>query len=378
MIAVPDFNSHFHGEVVFQIDAGGRWTMLNDAWQLMTGRSAAEMLGEKFTDSIHPADLAGVQEVLVRVMSGQISETQIECRILSAKGDPRWAEVKIRAWCGGDDQRVAAAGSIQDTTARKLATDQIAGALRREQQLNQLRSEFITVASHELRTPLAGIMHSAETLKDYGEELTPEERLKYADIVLRGAKRIDALIDEVLILGKAQAGRLVFRPQNLPLRDFILRCAAELPIKNEHAARIRLEFSLPKVIYCMDGVLLRHTLVNLLTNALKYSPSDTPVFLGAFEEDETAVIFRIRDRGIGIPPNDMPHLFDPFHRGSNVGATKGSGVGLSITKACVECQGGTISCDSVLGSGTTFRVRLPYQPPGVRDIAAASAGVVFR
>jgi signal transduction histidine kinase len=108
----------------------------------------------------------------------------------------------------------------------------------------------------------------------------------------------------------------------------------------------------------VDPQLLRHILVNLLTNALKYSPPDTAVECYVGEENSGELVFSVQDRGIGIPREDLPRLFESFHRGTNVGNIQGTGIGLHIVKACVELHRGSIEVDSEPGRGTTFHVRI--------------------
>ena len=111
----------------------------------------------------------------------------------------------------------------------------------------------------------------------------------------------------------------------------------------------------------LDEKLLRHTLTNLLSNAVKYSPADATVELEV-EASREAITFLVRDRGIGVPPEDQPRLFESFHRARNVGNVEGTGLGLTIVKQCVELHGGTVDFDSRPGEGTTFIVCLPSAP----------------
>jgi signal transduction histidine kinase len=252
---------------------------------------------------------------------------------------------------------------MRDVTVSRQAGEQMQAALLREQELNRLRNEFITMASHEFRTPLAGIMHSAEILKEYGHDLLPAKRDRYHGLILGGAKRIDNLIEEVLILGKTQAGRLTCRPHSLDLRAFVDRCLSELPINAASIARVRVSLNLAKDTHPLDAALLRHSLMNLLANGLKYSGPDKPVDLRIGDQDGRLLIIEVEDYGIGVPPKDLPDLFTPFHRGSNIGNVKGSGVGLSIVKSCVDVHRGTIDVVSEVDKGSKFTVRIPITPP---------------
>jgi len=114
----------------------------------------------------------------------------------------------------------------------------------------------------------------------------------------------------------------------------------------------------------LDAQLLRHILVNLLGNALKYSPPDSAVECYVAAEDDGNLVFSVQDRGIGIPAEDLPRLFETFHRGANVGSIQGTGIGLHIVKECVGLHRGSIDVDSEPGRGTIFHVRLHAPPAG--------------
>jgi signal transduction histidine kinase len=165
-------------------------------------------------------------------------------------------------------------------------------------------------------------------------------------------------MEEVLLLGRVDAGKVTFRPAPIDLRTMCERLIDEVRSATEARCPIQLHFTPADRPARGDEGLLRHILINLLTNAVKYSPSGNAVELHIGQQ-EAFVIITIRDHGIGIPAEDLPHLFDAFHRGRNVGDVPGSGLGMVIVKRCVDLHGGTIQCESRTGEGTTFAVRLP-------------------
>jgi signal transduction histidine kinase len=166
------------------------------------------------------------------------------------------------------------------------------------------------------------------------------------------------LLNKVLLLGKADSGKLQCQPAPLDLEQFCRQLVEELQIstgeKHEIVFRSKGEFSEA----VLDESLLRHIFTNLLSNAIKYSPAGGTVRFELIHQDETA-IFQIQDEGIGIPPEDQKRLFQPFDRAKNVGKIPGTGLGLAIVKKCVEAHGGQISVTSEVGVGTTFTVMLP-------------------
>jgi signal transduction histidine kinase len=169
------------------------------------------------------------------------------------------------------------------------------------------------------------------------------------------------LIDEVLLLGKVEAGQLQFTPGPLDLAVFCTHLADEMHSATKRAAPIQVELGARPSTAHGDEALLRHIFSNLLSNAVKYSPAGTPVRF-AVERAGPDAVFTVADRGIGIPEADRAHIFGAFQRAANVGNIQGSGLGLVIVKRCVDLHGGRISLVSRLGEGTTVTVTLPLFP----------------
>lgn len=232
--------------------------------------------------------------------------------------------------------------------------------LQMERELHDLKSQFVSTVSHEFRTPLGVIMSSAENLRDYHERFTPEQRAEHLRDIFDASRTMSGLMEEVLLLGRVESGKVAFRPAPLDLPALCERLIEEVQSATDARCPIQLTSNIATADRPARGDegLLRHILVNLLTNAVKYSPAGHPVEL-TVETGEPFATFTIRDRGIGIPATDLPHLFDAFHRGANVGDAPGTGLGLVIVKRCLDLHGGTIDCQSTTGEGTTFTVRLP-------------------
>ena len=166
------------------------------------------------------------------------------------------------------------------------------------------------------------------------------------------------LMEEVLLLGRFDAGKMNFDPVLLDLRSLCERIVSEVTSANGGACSIRLQFNTDVKAVRTDERLLRHILTNLLTNAVKYSEPGSPVEL-VVESEPEKVVFKICDYGIGIPEADQQWLFNAFHRARNVGNRPGTGLGLVIVKRCAELHGGSISLTSKTGEGTTATVSLP-------------------
>lgn len=247
----------------------------------------------------------------------------------------------------------------RDITEQHRAEEELARTLEKEKQLNELKSRFVSMTSHEFRTPLTTILSSTELLQSHSYKWGEPRDLKHLERIHTAVERMTELLNGVLVLSRAEAGRLEFHPQPLNLEQFCRDLVEDLQSSApEHQLLFSLTGNCTQV--AMDEKLLQHILPNLLSNAIKYSPRGGSV---RFEVTctNTSVCFQIQDQGIGIPTADLPHLFESFHRAKNVGNISGTGLGLAIVKKSVDLHGGTISVTSEVGIGTTFIVILPLQ-----------------
>jgi PAS domain S-box-containing protein len=253
-----------------------------------------------------------------------------------------------------------------DITERKKSEQDTREALERQQELNELRSRFVAMTSHEFRTPLASILSSGEILKHYGERLPATEKAQVLDTIAASVQRMMRMLDRVLLIGKSEAQMLAFEPGPLDLEQLCRQLMQEArALQPDSRCELRLEFAAADGAGLHDEKLLRHILGNLLSNAVKYSPLGGEVLCRVFLEGRQLVL-EVSDQGIGIPADEITHLFASFHRASNVGAIPGTGLGLAIVKNAVDLYGGTIDVSSQAGpggAGSCFTVRLPQGLP---------------
>ncbi len=257
-----------------------------------------------------------------------------------------------------------------DVTERRLAEIEMQRALDQEKELSELKSRFISIASHEFRTPLTTILSSAELLEHYSHRWSDAKKLDYFKRIQTAVRHMVDLINDVLVVGKSDAGKQVFEPVPLDLIGFCGAIINEIQPDGSHPQPIVFHASGDCANAVMDERLLRHILSNLLSNAIKYSPPKAPIEFSLHGRDGQAV-FDISDHGIGIPPDDLAHLYDTFHRAGNVGNIAGTGLGMTIVKRSVDLHGGTIEVNSRVGaeSGTRFTVTLPLVsvPPAAAE-----------
>ncbi|MBZ0280862.1 MAG: HAMP domain-containing histidine kinase [Anaerolineae bacterium] len=253
--------------------------------------------------------------------------------------------------------------TLRDVTERKRMEEEILKSemlrieLEKDREFLNLKEEFIATVSHDFRTPLTVILTSSEILENYYERLTPDRRKEQLGRIRQQVFYMKELLDDVLILSKDRL-QVDFKPSPLTLDQFCKGLFETIRLTNggKHRFIFRSEGefdSLP-----MDEKLLQRILVNLLTNAVKYSPNGGDVCLELSREDNT-VLLQITDQGRGIPPEKMARLYEPFLRGNNTADIPGTGLGMAIVYQSVRAHGGTIDVQSVVNQGTTIKVRLP-------------------
>jgi PAS domain S-box-containing protein len=227
------------------------------------------------------------------------------------------------------------------------------------QELDRKKDEFLSVASHELRTPLTTIKGYTQLLSQTVNDLEPDERATYINAVLGEIERMMGLISELLDVSRIETNRLQIHPQEIRWVDFIAGRVTAFRV--QHTTReIRFAASMPETVVHADPDRMRQVVDNLLSNALKYSAEGTAIDVSvALDEDQ--ILAAVTDHGIGIPRDEIPQLFERFHRARNVSSRYygGLGLGLYIAKAIVEAHDGAIAVYSEEGVGSTFTVRLP-------------------
>jgi signal transduction histidine kinase len=237
---------------------------------------------------------------------------------------------------------------------------------QRAQRLARLQMEFVAGVSHELRTPLAVICSAGDNLAD-GLVAGGEQAQRYGALIRTEGRRLTEMVEQILTFAGAQAGRLKYHFQPVDVGEVIERVTSALTSAAQQAGvalESRVEPETPQVI--ADPVALAQCLRNLINNALKYAASGQWVGVSAAPADGGRRIeIRVEDRGPGIPPADLPHIFEPFYRGRNAGQaqTHGAGLGLSLVKGVIEAHRGTVRVESRPGEGTRFILRLPAAGP---------------
>ncbi|MTJ13381.1 hybrid sensor histidine kinase/response regulator [Anabaena sp. UHCC 0187] len=241
------------------------------------------------------------------------------------------------------------------------AKDQALKALEQEQELNRIKSEFVSMISHDFRNPLTSIQGFAGLLECGGNIPPPETINRYIGKINNAVDQLLLLLDEILIIGNMEAVKMQYESVHINLKEFCQEVIDTLKYSVNNQHQICFTCSEEPTDADMDSTLLQRILINLLSNSIKYSPPGSEIYFDLECHNQIAT-FRIQDQGIGIPLENQSKLFEAFYRCSNVGNIKGTGLGLAIVKKCVEVHEGTISLVSKEKLGTTFIISLPRYP----------------
>lgn len=323
------------------IDSAGMFEFVNPAYARMLKRRPEDLIGHSPDEVTHPDDLLRLAEIRAARQHGETST--YEMRLVAADG---------------------AILNVLITGAPRIVQGQISGSvsvvtdLTERARLEQMKSDFVNRAAHELRTPLAATMMMTDLIQEGG---SAGELAEYWQVLRTEQARQRTLIEKLLMVGRLESGAFTLDPTPLQLEG-PLREALTATETQAHSKAIQITVNvapdLPAVLG--DAEYLQQVFVNLLTNAFKFTPRKGAVRVTA-SPDERGVRVTIKDSGIGIPPEDRPHLFERFFRASNATRREiqGTGVGLFLVKSIVSQLGGSITLDSELNQGTTVSVWLP-------------------
>lgn len=242
---------------------------------------------------------------------------------------------------------------------RKKVEAEVRRTLEREKELGELKSRFVSMASHEFRTPLGGIMTSAALIERYEDPKDADKRRKHVGTIKKAVHNLTNILNDFLSLDKLDQGKIHSHASVFGLPEFVRPLIDEMQeiakggyhIVYEHTGK-------PEGDVTLDREMFRNVLINLLSNAMKYSPAGAEIFCTT-ELAGDHLTLTVRDHGIGIPAAEQKHVFERFFRAKNAATTQGTGLGLNIVKRYLDLMGGTIGFSSEEGRGTTFTVTLP-------------------
>jgi PAS domain S-box-containing protein len=348
--------------MTWMTDDSGATIFANQRCLEFTGLGMREYFGKGWRDLVYPED----RDRMISTYSHALADHQAysnEYRLKRADGVYRWVYSTAMPRFESDGTFVGYLGSSIDITDRKEAEEMLRTAKEAAESANRTKSEFLANMSHELRTPLNAILGFAEIMREqlFGPLGNPSYREYAGDIHDSGLHLLN-LINDILDVSKAEAGKIELSEETLDIDD-VIKSSVHLVKARSEAGRISLELRLqdPLPAVRADERLMKQILLNLLTNAIKFTPADGHVLLEAGVETDGTFAINITDTGIGIAPEDIPKVMRPFGQVDSALSRKhqGTGLGLPLTKSLVELHGGRFAVESTKGVGTRVTVYLP-------------------
>lgn len=286
---------------------------------------------------------------------------QIENRMLQQKAELEMITEKIRQLNAELEIKVEERTLILKEALQKLeqSQEELSGALDKERQLNEIKSRFVSMASHEFRTPLTTVLSSASLISKYTSGDEQEKRDKHIQRIKKSVNNLNDILEDFLSLGKLNEGKLETLLEEINLGELIADTLDEMKaiIKKDQYFELELRKDCNGFT---DKKLFRNIIINLVSNAVKFSEEGAKIVIRGNVKDGLASISVI-DQGIGISDNDKEHLFSSFFRAANATNIQGTGLGLHIVKRYVDLLGGKVSVESELHRGTTVNFTIPVK-----------------
>lgn len=341
---------------VAMVDPAGRLTFLNEAGQRLTGGESSSSLEAALTrhaiTTVDGEPFALDQLPLAQALARRETVSDARWRLTRVDGTDIVVQGSATPVVGESGELLGAVSTFRDVTAQVV--------------LEQQKEDFLSAAAHDLKTPLTSLQGLAQMLQRHlarDRDTNPEQLREGLQRIEQNARRMTSMINELLDLSRLEMGEgLELNRRSVDLVSLVTQSVAEHRDTRE-AGRLTLDSRVPELVGIWDADRLERVIGNLLSNAVKYGSADAPIVVTVREENQNGTfraVVSVEDHGIGIPHEDLPHIFERFHRGGNVSRdTLGTGIGLAASKQIVEQHGGTIDVVSQEGIGSTFTVRLP-------------------
>lgn len=241
---------------------------------------------------------------------------------------------------------------------RVKAELELRNALKKEKELNELKTKFLSLVSHEFKTPLSGILNSAVLIGRYTNTETQDKREKHLQTIKNKVQYLDGILNDFLSVERLDSGKVKYKFSNFKLSKVVNEVVYNANMMLKMGQHINYPKNIDDISIYNDEKILDLVLGNLLNNAIKYSPENTVIDFNITANSD-GFIFEIKDSGIGIPFKDQKHIFERYFRAENALTNQGTGIGLNIIKGHLESLNGSVSFQSIENEGTTFIVKLP-------------------
>ena len=352
---------------IARIGNGGELLEANPSLLQMLGHDADEMRSTAWPELLHAYDQAAARQRRAPFLAGISDGGSLQVRAATAGGEWLWLQLSATSIPDASGAPEHVLVMVEDVTVVRETSDKLAESLEAQQEANanlakldQTKSEFLSIVSHEFRTALTGIQGFSELIRDGG--LEPDEVRAYGGYIFNDADRVNRLIGDMLDLDRMESGRMTMRSGDVDINDIIMEA-----ISRAAPSAVTVEFKSdldPRLpIVSGDRDRLIQVLSNLVNNAVKYSPEGGTVTLATRVDGRFALV-SVTDTGLGIPQQEIGHVFERFRRVRSGAAQSipGTGLGLTIVKQIVEMHGGKIWVESAVGHGSSFHFTIPLAP----------------
>ncbi|MFM1744319.1 MAG: hypothetical protein RLZZ630_256 [Bacteroidota bacterium] len=345
--------------VISRPDASIEW--VNEAFVYQTGFRLEDICGKRPAEFLIGSETDPDTVAQIRDCLSSLQPFSGEVLLYHKNGSKTWYFMNATPAWDKKNQVQNWVVVLTNISILKDAEERVRKALQKEMQLGELKSKFVSMASHEFRTPLAGIVTSIDLvrliLEKDGQLNDSVER--HLDKAMGEIYRLTHLMDNLLLSGKVDQGKIAFKPVRQDFKKFLQEYTDEVMVMWP-SRTIKIEVAQDAVVADFDDKLMRHVLSNLLSNAFKYSPANTPVRV-KLKSTKTKVCIDVIDQGIGIPRQEINQLFQSFYRASNAEHIDGTGMGLVIVRQFVELHGGTVKINSEENHGCSVEICIPLK-----------------
>ncbi|MDO6429516.1 ATP-binding protein [Flavitalea sp. BT771] len=349
---------HVKDYAIFMIDPAGKVMTWNRGAEQIKGYKASEVIGQPislfYTDE--EIDRQEPQENLKKAAElGSFESVGLRRR---KDGSVFYADVVFTCMRNEKGEITGYIKITKDITEQMKAEEEMKQALRREKDLNEMKSRFVTLASHEFKTPLSVILSSTSLIEKYSAPEMEDKRMRHVHRIKSNVKNLRQILSDFLSLEKLEEGVIKNNPTPTDLHQLAEEAILDMEESCKPGQTIALEVNGDPRMVNVDDHLLRNILNNLISNAVKYSPESAPIRCILQFQPET-VNFMVVDTGIGIPAEEQEHLFERFFRAANTSGISGTGLGLSIVRRYLDLMDGRIEVSSEPGKGSIFTIMLP-------------------
>jgi PAS domain S-box-containing protein len=343
---------NFPSGVISIFDSSFKYLFAEGQGLYELGIETSDLIGLDYLDRIDPRAKKQVKEELDEVFKGESKNFEVKVgeRTYSINAVPLSDE-------GNEVDKILVVE--KNITAQKEVSKKLEETLNKERELTEMKSRFVSMASHEFRTPLSTINSSASLIKKYHERESFDKIVKHADRIKNSVRNLTAILNDFLSFEKLEANKVNVNFDDCSLPQLLLESFDEMVDMTKPEQNII--YKGPKeLIIPTDGQLLKNTMLNMLSNAVKYSRAKGEIIV-SLEETPDNIVISIQDFGLGIPLADQKNLFTRFFRAGNVTNIEGTGLGLNIVLRYLDLLKGEISFKSKEGEGTIFFITLPKQ-----------------